>query len=269
MRAIWTGSIGFGLVNIPVRLYSATANTGLSFDLLTKDMCPIRYARVCRTNGREVPFEDIVKGYEYQKGDYIILSEEDFKKANAKKSKTIEIVDFAKESEIDTVFYEKPYYLEPDKNAQKPYALLREAIRKSKKVAIAKFVIRNREHLAVVKPYENVLVLNQLRFADEIRGGEDLKLPAKGDVKDKEIDMALNLIDQLTTKFDPHKYKDTYTEELKEIIAEKAKGKTPKQKGKAPKNTEVGNLMDMLKASLEEYQAQEKPKPRSKTKQKA
>ena len=266
MRAIWSGAISFGLVNIPVKMYSAVESAaGLDFDMLHKeDHSPIRFARICREDGEEVPYEEIVKGYEYQKGDYVVLDKEDFQRASPKKTKAIEIMDFAKESQIDTIFYEKPYFLEPDKGAEKPYALLREAIRQSKKVGIAKFVLRNREHLAVIKPHGNIIVLNQLRFNEEIRQGEDLKLPPKTSVKSNEVNMALSLIDQLTKPFKPEQYKDTYTEELKEVIEEKAKGKKiTHKKAPAPKKTEVTNLMNMLKASIKEYQKEEKTKQKA------
>lgn len=252
MRAIWTGALSFGLVNIPIRLYSATEDHALSFDMLHKDdLSPIKYVRVCREDGKEIPYEDIVKGYEYHKGDYIVLTEEDFKRANIKKTKSIDIVDFVQQEEIDSVYFEKPYFLEPAKGAAKPYALLREAIKKSKKVGIAKFVLRNREHLAVVKPFENVLVLNQMRFLSELRKPEGLDLPAKAAAKGKELDIALALIEQLTSSFKPEEYKDTYTAELRTVIAEKAKGKKPKKKGKEPQATEVTDLMAMLRKSLE------------------
>jgi DNA end-binding protein Ku len=153
MRAIWSGALSFGLVNIPVKLYSATAGMGLDLTMLhKKDISPIRYARICRADGKEIPYEDIVKGYEYQKGDYVILTDEDFKKASVEKTKAIEIESFVKESEIDPIYFEKPYYLEPEKGAQKAYALLRESLKKSKKIGLAKFVLRNREHLAAIRP---------------------------------------------------------------------------------------------------------------------
>src|SRR5215211_1486354 len=142
MRALWTGSLSFGLINIPMKLYSATQEHGLNFDMLhKKDLSPIRYARICKADGKEIPYKDIVKGYEYQKGDYVVLVEEDFKRANIKKTKSIEMIEFTKESEINPLYYEKPYYLEPDKGADKAYVLLREALLKSKKVGIAKFVL--------------------------------------------------------------------------------------------------------------------------------
>jgi DNA end-binding protein Ku len=252
MRAIWSGALGFGLVNIPVKLYSATEDHSLQFNFLhKKDLSPIRYAKVCKNDGKEITYDDVVRGYEYQKGDYIILDEEDFKRANARKTKSIDIVDFAKENEIDSIYFEKPYFLEPDKGAEKPYALLREAIKKSKKVGVARFVIRNREHLGVIKPFGKVIVLEQMRFKDEIRQPEGLKIPKKESLKPKELDMALALINQLSEPFKPEQYKDTYTEELKEVIKEKAHGKKPKKKGKEPQTTEVSELMEMLRASLQ------------------
>jgi DNA end-binding protein Ku len=253
MRALWTGSLSFGLINIPVRLYSGSESRGgIDLDMLHKtDHERIRYARICRADGKEVPWEDIVKGYEYAKGDYVILTDDDFKKANVRKSKTIDITEFSDEDEIDVRYFDKPYYLEPDKNAQKPYALLREALKRSKKVAIAKFVLRNREHLALVKPVGAALVLEQMRFANEVRPPSELKLPDKISATDKEIDMALALIKHLTEPFAPEDFHDTYTEELEDIIAAKAKGKKPPKQGKEPQPTQVKDLMGMLKASLE------------------
>lgn len=252
MRSIWSGAISFGLVNIPVKLYSATGENKLDFDMLhEEDLSPIRYARVCRADGKEIPYQEIVKGYEYAKGDYVVLTDEDFKKANARKTKTIDIVDFVKEDEINVVYFEKPYFLEPSKGAEKAYALLREALKKSKKTAIAKFVLRNREHLAAVKPEENVLILDQMRFQTELRSPNELNLPKVDIAERREIDMALALIDQLSEPFKPEDYKDTYTAELRRVIDEKSKGKTPSQKEEEPVPTRVPDLMEVLRASLE------------------
>ena len=257
MKAIWTGALSFGLVNIPVRLYSATESHGLELDMLhKKDLSPIRYARICRIDGKEIPYDQIVKGYEYEKGDYVVLTDEDFKKANVKKTKTIDIIDFAEEDDIDSMYFEKPYYLEPEKGAFKAYALLREAIKKSKKVGVAKFVLRNREHLAALRVKGNAIILNQLRFDEEIRK-PDLNLPGKEKASNREIDMALTLIEHLTSHFKPEDYKDTYIKDVKQIINQKLKGKKPKAKGKekdvAP--TEVHDIMAMLKESLEKQRA--------------
>jgi DNA end-binding protein Ku len=252
MRSIWSGALNFGLINIPVKLYSAVEEKELRFHFLHKeDLSPIRFAKVCRSDGREVPFDDIVKGYEYQEGDYIVLTDEDFKQANPKKTKTIEIAEFVEEKDIDPIYFERPYFLEPDKNAEKPYALLREALKRSKKVGIAKYVIRNKEHLGAVKVRGKVLVLDQMKFKEEIRDPKELKTPGTESVGGKELEMAIKLIDQLTEKFKPEEFKDTYTEELEELISEKAKGHRPKGKQKAPQLTKVSDLMDVLRASLE------------------
>lgn len=252
MRPIWSGALTFGLVNIPVKVYSATETENqIDFDLLHKeDLSPIKYARVCKREGKEIPYEDIVKGYEYQTGDYVIITEEEFAKINIARTKTIEVVDFVDEKEIDSVYFEKPYYLEPDKIAVKSYTLLREALKKSNKVGIAKFVLRNREHLAVLKPHEKGIILEQIRFQDELRNLNNLKIPDE-EVKSKEIDIALALIDQLTEPFQPENFRDTYREELKEMIRKKVEGKPVRSKGQEPKATEVQDLMSILKKSLE------------------
>jgi DNA end-binding protein Ku len=251
MRAIWTGAISFGLVNIPVRLYSAVGESSLDFDMLAKkDLSPIRYARIATSDGKEVAWKDIVKGYEIEKGHYVVLDDKDFEKANAQKTKAIEIVDFVLEEEIDPMYFDKPYYLEPDKNAGKPYALLREALKDSKKVGIAKFVLRNREKIAVVKASGNAIILNQLRYHADIRDYSDLNLPAANIISDKEKEMALKLIEQLTEKFAPEQFIDTYTDELMKVIEAKAEGKTIKSSTKEPEATKVKDLMDTLMASL-------------------
>lgn len=261
MRALWSGSLSFGLINVPVKLYSGSESRGgIDLHMLhKKDLSPIRYSKVCRKDGEEIPFKDIVKGYEYQEGDYVVIEDEDFEKANAEKTNTIDITTFTDESEIDVRYFEKPYYLEPTKGAEKTYALLREALKQSHKIAVAKFVLRNREHLAAVKPVGAALVLNQMRFTNEIRESSDLKLPDAKAASKGEVDMALKLIDQLSGPFIPEDYHDTYTEELEEIIEEKVEGKQPKKKGKAPVKTASKDLMAALKASLEET----KPKAKS------
>lgn len=261
MRSIWKASISFGLVNIPINLYSATRDRELKFTLLhKKDMSEIRYAKICKEEDKEVPYEDIVKGYEYEKGNYIILTDEDFEKANITKTKTIDILDFADEEEIDSMYYERPYFLEPDKGANKAYALLRDALKKSKKVAIAKYVLKNHEHLAVLKPHGKALILNQMRTHSELIKPTELKLPEEEKVSNKEMEMALKLIEQLSGPFHPEEYKDTYTEDLKEIIAQKAKGIKIKPKGKEPKPSKVTDIMSLLKASLEHKQPKAKKK---------
>lgn len=255
MRAIWTGSISFGLVNIPVKMYSGSQpREGLHLNMLHKaDHEPIRYARVCRADGKEIPYDEIVKGYEYQEGDYIELTKDDFKRADAQKTEAITLKQFVEESEIDSRYYDKPYYLEPSgKGAARAYALLRDALQKSGKIGLAEFVMRERDHMGAIKPIGSALVLNQLRFPADVREPGNLNLPDQDTASEGEVDMALTLINQQTKPFIPEDWHDTYTEELEEIIEEKAKGKKPKQRGKEPTPTKVGDLMATLKASLEQ-----------------
>jgi DNA end-binding protein Ku len=273
MRSIWTGSLSFGLVNIPVKLYSGTKSERLDFDMLhKKDLSPIRYARVCKEEGEEIPYEEIVKGYEYEKGEYVVLTEQDFERANVKKNKTIEIVAFVAQEEIDPGYFDKPYLIEPDKGADRAYALLREALKKSGRVGLAQFVLRNREHLCAIRPEGDALIVNQMRFAGELQDTSQLHVPQNVEVNDKELSLAMSLIDQFTEPFQPEKYHDTYHEELKRVIDEKLAGKAPAKIGKAPEPTKVRDLMALLKASLKEQEAgtqkaarEPKSSPRRKT----
>jgi DNA end-binding protein Ku len=251
MRSLWSGFLSFGLINIPVDLYSASNDIGLDLTMLHKrDKSPIRYMRVCRKDGQEVPWDQIVKGYEVEEGDYVVLTEEEIKKAHARKTSTIDIVHFCDAKDIDPIFQEKPYYLTAKKGGEKAYALIREALKKSKKVGVAKFVLRQREHLAAIVPAHDALILHQLRFESEIRAPDELTFP-KGNLRANEMKMALSLIEQLTEKFNPHHYKDTYTEELKRMIKAKAKGRTPAPKSSRPKPTaDVGDMMTLLMKSL-------------------
>jgi DNA end-binding protein Ku len=252
MRSIWSGAISFGLIYIPIRLYTASDEQELDFDMLRKgDMCPIRYVRVCERTGEEVEWEDIVKGYEYRKGDYVIVTDEDFARAAPKKTKTIEIVAFVKQEEVDTKLLEKPYYLEPAKGAERAYALLRQALRKTDKVAIARFVLRTREAMALLKADGDVIVLNSMRWATEIRPTDELELPNNRGIKKNELDMAIKLIDQLTEPYDPNQYADTYTEELMELIKDKAQGKEREpEEEEEPIPAEVTDLFAKLRESL-------------------
>ena len=249
MRAIWTGAIGFGLVNIPVKLYSASEPSEVDLDMLDKkDHAHIKFKRVNEETGKEIAWNNIVKGYKY-KGDYVILDDKDFEQASPKKSKFIEITDFIIEEEVDPVYYETPYFLGPEKSGAKAYTLLREALKKSGKAGIASFVLRSKEHLCILRPYKNAIVLNRLRFAEEVRDVSELTLP-KEKPKPAELKMALNLIDQLTTTFDIKKYKDTYTAELKKLIKAKASGKTIKQPKMKVTHRKADDLMSQLKESL-------------------
>lgn len=260
MHSIWKGSLSFGLVNIPIKMYSASVEHELKFVMLHKtDLSPISYARICKAEQKEVPWKDIVKGFEYEKGEFIVLTQEDFEKANLKKTQSIEIINFASVEEIDSIYFEKPYYLEPEKGAVKAYSLLREALRKSKKVGVARFVLHNREHIALIKPFGNLLVLNQLRYADEIKEPEEVNVPAAEKSQAEELNVAIQLIDHLTKKFKPEEYKDTYTEEIKEVIAQKAKGKKVQAKGVPAKtSTKVYDIVSLLKESLKEAPKEKK-----------
>jgi DNA end-binding protein Ku len=250
MRSIWSGSISFGLVNIPVKLVSAVQSEEIDFDMLSKkDLAPIHYARIDSKTGDEVPWKDIVKGYQYAKGKYVVVEDEDFQKAHPEKSKSIDIVQFVKEDEIDPIYYEKPYYLVPGKNAEKSYKLLLKALEETETVGIAEFVLRNREHICALKPYEGALLLNQMRYHDEIR---DIPAEAatKERLREKELDLAVKLVNQLTEKFDPAAFKDTYVTELKKVIKAKAAGKDIRIAEPVKKTATVKDLMEVLKQSL-------------------
>ena len=254
MRPIWNGSISFGLINIPVRLYSGTnPRQGIDLDMLHKaDHAPIRYARICRKDGEEIPWNDIVKGYEYRDGDYVVLTKKELEEIDAKRTQTIDIQQFVDGPDIDIRYFEKPYYLEVVKGGEKAYALLRAALEKSGKLALAKFVLHEREHIAVIKPVGRALVLNQMRFPSDLREPGELHLPTDKDVSAKELDMALKLIKQETKPFITEDLKDTYTDELEEMIKAKTKGKkiTKTKKTEAPQETSAKDLMGALKASL-------------------
>lgn len=250
MRSIWNGSISFGLVTIPIKMYSASEDRRLDLDMLdSHDHARIRYKRVNENTGEEVEWKDIVKGYKQDDG-YIILEDEDFDKANMKKSKTLEIEAFIKEDEVAEVLYKKPYFLEPQKEGGKSYNLLRDALKKTKKLGLATFVMRQKENLCLIGVYKDILVAHIIRFSDEIRDGSGLNLP-KTKVSKKELDMALSLIDQYTEKFDFNKYKDVYNNQLMKIIKAKASGKKSRVKKFESKATPAKDLMAQLKASLE------------------
>lgn len=255
MRPLWSGSISFGLINIPVQLFSAARERVLSFSMLHKDdLSPISYSRVCRADGKEVPYEEIVKGYEYREGDFAVLNPEDFKRADPKETQAIEIQEFVDEADIASKYYKKPYYLEPDAGAAKAYVLLREALEHEHKVAVAKMVFHDREHLVVLKPDQNILVLNTLRFDDEIRETGELKIPAGAEVSRAEVEMAVKLIASMRGKFDPKTYHDTYTEKLEKTISAKAKGQKLKPIAKVTvKPTAPEDLVAQLRESLKAH----------------
>lgn len=250
MRSIWTGAIGFGLVTIPVKLYSATQSSSLDLDMLDKkDQSHIRFKRVNENTGKEVEWSNIVKAYDYE-GKYVILTDKDFEAASPEKSKYIDIFQFVKEEEIESIYFENPYYLEPDKNGTKPYALLREALKKAGMAGVGSFVLRNKEHLAVIKVYKEIILLQMIRYEEEIRDFKDLKIPAATQAKPTELKMALELIKQMTERFDISKYKDTYTEQLLKLIKARAKGVKPKEPKLQVVHKQTTDIMEQLKASL-------------------
>jgi DNA end-binding protein Ku len=251
MRPIWTGGISFGLIYIPVSLYTATESVEIDLDLLSKkNLSPIRYARMEEKSGQEVAWKDVVKGYKHKKGDYVVLEQEDFEKVQLHRSKTIEIECFVDEEQIDTKFFEKPYYLEPQDGTEKTYALLVKALKDSKKVGIAEFIFKNREHLCALKAEDNMLVLIQMRYESEIRPSDSLNIPKRVEVKEKELKLAIDLIENMEEKFNPKDYKDDYITALKKIIDAKAKNKTVKVRKEQPKPTDVSDLMVALEKSL-------------------
>jgi DNA end-binding protein Ku len=269
-RAIWKGSISFGLVNIPIALYPATKREELKFRLLRKtDLSPVSYKRVAEKDGKEVPWDQIVKGYEYEKGKYVVLNDEDFQRVDLEATQTVDIQDFVELDEIDPIFFYKPYYLEPQKGGDKAYVLLRDALKDSKKVGIAKVVIKTREYLAGVKPEDGALVLELMHFADELADMSNLHIPKKVEVGKREMDMAKSLIGNMSSKWNPEKYHDDYREALMEVIEKKveAGGKEIEEKPKkAPKPTKVIDLVSVLQKSLEESGAKKKTTTKSRGK---
>jgi DNA end-binding protein Ku len=254
MRSIWTGAISFGLINIPVKLYPAVKSSSLDLDMLDKkDNANIKFKRVNENTGKEVPYSNIVKGYLYH-DKYVVLGDEDFEIADAKKTSTIEIQNFVREEEIESIYYEQPYFLEPDKSGAKAFGLLRDALSKSQKVGVTTFVLRNKEALAILKPYMGTILLNRIRFEQEIREIGELNLPSLPKSSRAEQQMAVNLIEQLTVKFNISKFKDTYTDKLLKIIAQKAKsrGRLKAPHMKVVHKSTSDDLVSMLKASLNE-----------------
>jgi DNA end-binding protein Ku len=251
MRSIWSGSIGFGLVNIPVKLYSAIQDSRLSLDMLdSKTHSRIHYKRVSEKSGKEVPWEQITKGFLYN-DEYVVLDDADFEAASPKKTKIIAIESFVQEDEIDDIYYETPYFIEPAKGGEKAYELLLKALEKTKKVGLSRFVMRSQEHLSVIRPKENYLLLQQLRFEEELRSPSEIKVPSGIRISPNEMAMALSLIKQYSAEFDISNYKDDYKKELMKIIKTKASGKKiAPQKKMEVVYTKKDDLFDQLKASL-------------------
>jgi DNA end-binding protein Ku len=253
-RALWKGAIAFGLVSIPIELHTAVRDHRPKFRMLhAKDKSPVRFERVCIRDGHPVAWEDLIKGYEYSKGHFVVLSKEDFRAAAVEKTRTVDIVDFVKSDEIDDRFFETPYYLVPARGGERAYALLREAIRESDRVGIAKFILRDAQHLAAVEVIGKALVLTVMRFADELVDTSGFDFPEATHVRKSELDMAKALVNSLAAEWDPSKYTDQYRENLMRLIQGKMKGKEVElESPREPRQAEVVDLMERLRRSLEQ-----------------
>src|SRR5262245_2554058 len=231
-RSIWKGTLAFGLVSIPVELYSAVRDHRPKLRLLhAKDEAPVRYERVCQTEGKPVAWEDLVKGYEYARGQFVVLTKDDFKTAAVEKTKTIDILDFVDPEDVDERYFETPYYLQPGKGAERAYALLREAIRDSGRIGVGKIILRDAQHLAALEVIKDALVLTMMRFSDELADLADFRFPAAEGLRKPELAMARQLIDHLSSDWEPAKYTDEYRDNLMRVIDAKLKGKKPKLTG--------------------------------------
>jgi len=269
-RAIWKGSIAFGLVSIPVELHTAVRDNRPKFRMLhARDKSPVRYERVCQREGKPVAWEDLVKGFEYEKGQFVVLTKEDLKTAALRKDRAIDIMDFVKSDEIDDRYFETPYYLTPQKGSQHAYALLRDALQESARVGIAKIIIREAQHLAALEVIDNALVLTMLRYADELVDTSQLEFPAGEHVRKAELDMAKMLIDNLAAEWDPAKYTDEYRDNLMKLIKARIKGEKPRlPEAGAPPEGKVVDLMERLRQSLAQNQrpaARSKPQKRARS----
>jgi DNA end-binding protein Ku len=249
-RAIWKGAVSFGMVSIPIKLYTATEEKDVSFNLLhKKDGARIKQQRYCPEDDAVVEWNDVVRGYEIAPDQYVIMDPEDFEKVPVDTTHTIEITDFVPAAQIDPIYYQKTYYLEPEKVGGKPFALLREVLKDSSLVALAKVTLRQKEQLCTLRVYENTLALETMLYADEIRSAGDLDVPADVPIGEKELAMAKSLVEMLTGEFEPEKYHDNYREALLELIERKAEGQEIKRP--APVAGKVTDLMEALRASVE------------------
>jgi DNA end-binding protein Ku len=254
-RAVWKGAIVFGLVHVPVDLFSGSKDNDLDFDWLDKrDMAPVGYQRINKETGKPVDMKDIVKGYEWEKGRYVVLEDEDFKAANPKATQTVEIVAFVDRESILPQYFEKPYRLAPGKRGEKGYALLREALERTKKVGVAQVVIRTKQHLAILMPVDDMLELVTVRYAEEVLGAEDFDLPSlkAAKVSEKELDLAERLIEDMAEEWNPGQYRDTYRDDLmKRIETLATQGRSKAVKVPEQKGAQVIDLMAALRRSLD------------------
>ncbi|MGE5245362.1 MAG: Ku protein [Betaproteobacteria bacterium] len=253
-RALWNGSISFGLVNIPIELHTAVRDHRPRLRMLhAKDRSPIRFERICIREGHPVAWEDLVRGYEYEKGRFVVVTKEDFQAAAVEKTRTVDIVDFVKAEEIDDRYFETPYYLVPAKGGERAYALLREAIRASKRIGVATFILREAEHLAAIEVIGDAMVLSVMRFADELVDEKQFDFPSADGIRAQELEMAKALVNSLAAKWSPEKYTDRYRENLMKIIRARLKGKQAAlEPGVEPRRAEVVDLMERLRRSLEQ-----------------
>lgn len=266
MHTMWKGSISFGLVNIPIKMFSATENKDIKFKYLHKECkTPIKYQRTCPTCDKEVGWDDIVKGYEYEPGRYVIIEDEDLEALKTDATKSVEILDFVSLSEIDPIYFDKSYYLSPQDTGGKAYNLLRQAMNDTGKIAIAKITIRSKQSLAALRVYNNLLVLETIFFPDEVRAIDQVPgIPKEVKIDKKELDMATKLIDNLSAKFEPEKYTDDYREALRELINKKIEGEEIEAAPEAP-HRNVIDLMEALQASVKETKPKKKPTGKKKT----
>jgi DNA end-binding protein Ku len=249
-RSLWKGAVSFGLVTIPIKLYTATEEKDVSFNMLhKKDGARIRFQRVCSEEDVVVENSDIVKGYEISPDNYVLMEDEDFKKVPVNSTRAIEITDFVPLEQIDPIYYQKTYYLEPDKVGSKPFALLREVLKDSKLVALAKVTLRQKEQLCTLRVYGDAIAMETMFYPDEIRAVEDLEVPGSVDIGEKEMKMARSLVEMLTGDFEPEKYHDNYREALLELIEQKSEGQEIKRP--QPAVGKVTDLMEALRASVE------------------
>jgi len=267
MHTMWKGSISFGLVNIPIKLHTATEDKDIKLRTLhNKCHAPIKYEKVCSVCEEEVKPEDIVKAYEYTKGKFVVLDNEELEKLRKEnEEKAVEIIDFVKMEQIDPIYYERSYYMSPSEGGGKAYSLLRKALMESQKVGLAKIIIRSKEQLAVIRVYENVLVMETIHYPDEVRKAGDVpSVPSEDKVTKRELDTAILLIDQLTTEFEPEKYTDEYRNALLELIESKRNGQETVSAATKEVASNVTDLMAALQASIDRTKPKKAAAPRKK-----
>lgn len=258
-RALWKGAISFGLVHVPVELYSAEKRNALDFDMLDRrDMNPVGYQRINKETGKVVPWDEIVKGYEHKKGEYVVVTEEDFRRANVEATQTIDIINFVNLAEIPLIYFDTPYYLAPGRGGDKGYALMRQTLKRADKAGIAQVVIRSRQRLAALVPDGDLLILNTLRYNYEIRLHDEVKVPSgkKAAASAREVAMALKLVEEMSDRWQPQKYHDTYHEDLLKHIRKKIRSgdtetvEEPEQPAEGRRSAEIIDLVSLLKRSI-------------------